>query len=301
MRRSPEAEISFAAWVGLVANVVLMAVKFAAGIIGHSQAVVADAVHSLSDVATDAALIIGVRYWSAPADEGHPHGHRRIETLVTVFIGILLAGVALGIGNDAIGNMVVSTRPTPDAVALAGALVSIVIKEILYRWTMVRARRINSSALAANAWHHRSDALSSIPAALAVTGALVVPKWTFIDPAGAVVVCLFILFAAWRITRPALDQLIDAAAPGEIRRDIEALALAVPGVLSAHAIRTRYTGSKLAVDLHIEVDGELTVYQGHDIGEAVRRRLLEDGPNVGDCMVKVEPLRKRSGQRPVET
>jgi cation diffusion facilitator family transporter len=283
-------EVCFVGWVGLIVNLVLAAVKLLTGIVGNSQAVVADAVHSLSDLVTDAALIIGVRYWTAPADEQHPHGHRRIETVVTLVIGMILGLVAIGLGEHALQELRRPQRVAPEVVALIGALISIVTKEVLFWWTLVRGRRISSAALIANAWHHRSDSLSSIPAATAVLVAMVAPAWSFVDAVGALMVCLFILHAAWKIMQPPLTQLSDAGAPRRERQALESLALAVDGVIAAHALRTRYTGSKLAVDLHIEVDGELTVRQGHAIGEAVRRQLLRKGPNVADCLVQVEPV-----------
>ena len=280
-----------AGWVGLACNLLLAVLKGAAGIFGHSQAVLADALHSISDIVTDIAVIFGARFWSAPADEDHPHGHGRIETLITVAIGIALCSVAIGLGVRAIRGLREGPTVAPSAVALVAALVSIVVKEALFRWTAAVGREANSPALAANAWHHRSDAFSSVPAALAVAAALIDPEWAVVDRVGAVVVCLLILQAAWRILRPSIDQLIDAGAPAADRRRIEELALQVNGVEAAHAVRTRYVGSDLAVDLHVEVDGGLSVGEGHAIAVAVRRKLLEDGPGVTDALVQIEPHR----------
>lgn len=282
-----------AAWVGLGVNVALTVAKFVGGAVGNSQAVIADAVHSLSDLATDLAVIIGVHYWSAPADANHPHGHARIETLVTVGIGLALAAVGVGMGWEAVLGAFEKEHGAPGIPALAAAVASIAAKEILFRWTAVVGRKASSPALVANAWHHRSDALSSVPAALAVSLALVEPRWAFVDHVGAAVVCLFILHAAWRIAAPALAELVDRGAPEEQRRDLVRLALGVDGVRSAHAIRTRYSGSKLAVDLHVEVDGELTVAEGYLVAQAVRRELMSRGPDVADVMVQVEPERPR--------
>jgi cation diffusion facilitator family transporter len=281
--------VRFAGWVGLVANLGLAAIKLTAGIVGHSQAVVADAVHSLSDTFTDLAVILGVRYWSRPADEEHPHGHRRIETLVAVVIGLFLVTVAAGLAWEAISKAHGAGGVVPTGIALAAALLSIVVKEILYRWTLLVGQRADSLALVANAWHHRSDALSSVPAALAVGIVVVAPQWAFVDRIGAVVVCVFILYAAWRIVSPAVAQLVDTAAPPEERERLEAIARSVDGVRGAHALRTRYVGSSLAVDLHVVVAAELSVEEGHAIGEAVRRALTERGPKVADVLVKVEP------------
>jgi cation diffusion facilitator family transporter len=282
-------------WVGLLCNLALAAAKAAAGIFGHSQAVLADALHSLTDSVTDIAVILGVRYWTAPADEDHPHGHGRIETLVTVVIGLAIGGVAIGMGAEAIRGLRDGPETSPTGIALAVALMSVVVKEVLYRWTARVGREVRSPALEANAWHHRSDAISSIPAALAVGVTLIDPEWAVVDRVGAVVVCLLILQASWRILRPSIDQLIDAGAPAADRRRIEELALQVDGVEAAHAVRTRYVGSDLAVDMHVEVDGGLSVGEGHAIAVAVRRKLVEEGPNVTDALVQIEPHRLPAG------
>jgi cation diffusion facilitator family transporter len=281
--------------MGLLCNLVLAAAKVAAGILGHSQAVLADALHSLTDSVTDIAVILGVRYWTAPADEDHPHGHGRIETLVTVLIGLAIGGVAIGMGVEAIRGLRDGPETSPTGIALAVALISIAVKEALYRWTAKVGREVRSPALEANAWHHRSDAISSIPAALAVAVTLIDPEWAVVDRVGAVVVCLLILQASWSILRPSIDQLIDAGAPAADRRRIEELALRVDGVEAAHAVRTRYVGPDLAVDLHVEVDGGLSVGEGHTIAVAVRRKLVEEGPNVTDALVQVEPHRLPAG------
>jgi cation diffusion facilitator family transporter len=286
---SASSRVSRVGWVGLLCNLALAAAKAAAGILGHSQAVLADALHSLTDSVTDIAVILGVRYWTAPADEDHPHGHGRIETLITVVIGLAIGAVAIGMGIQAIRGLRHAPELAPSGIALVVALISIAVKEILYRWTARVGREVRSPALVANAWHHRSDAISSIPAAVAVAVTLIDPEWAVVDRVGAVVVCLLILQASWRILRPALDQLIDAGAPAADRRRIEELALQVDGVEAAHAVRTRFVGADLAVDLHVEVDGGLSVAEGHVIAVAVRRKLLEDGPNVNDAVVQIEP------------
>ncbi len=277
-------------WVGLLANLALAGLKFVGGILGHSQAVVADAVHSLSDMTTDIAILVGVKYWTRPADASHPHGHRRIETMVTLGIGLVLVAVAVGLVRNAIITMREGHATAPGWIALAAALISLVAKEILYRWTYGVGRRIRSMPLVANAWHHRSDALSSIPAALAVAGGLIDPGWAFLDHVGAVAVSLFIFQAAFKIIRPSFEKLIDSSASEEDLRRIRELALQVEGVRSAHEIRTRYMGcSDLAVDLHIEVHPEMTVRQGHDISEQVKQELIRHGPFVTDVVVHLEP------------
>jgi cation diffusion facilitator family transporter len=275
--------------VGLGVNVSLGILKLAAGLIGSSQAVVADAVHTFSDVSTDLAVLIGVRYWSQPPDEGHPHGHGRVETAVTMLIGLVLCVFAFGLGYKALATLSDRHMGSPGPIALAAACVSIVSKEILYRWTVSVGKRVRSSAMVANAWHHRSDGLSSIPVALAVGGAIAYPAWRFLDHIGAVVVSLFLVQAAWKIGWPAVKQLMDSAAPLRVRQRISALAMMTPRVKRVHAIRTRYLGPALHVDLHIMVDGGLTLREGHDISEAVKERLIAEGPDVLDVVVHTEP------------
>jgi cation diffusion facilitator family transporter len=275
--------------VGLVLNVLLTCFKFVAGALGTSQAVLADGVHSLSDVLTDLMVLVGARYWYKPPDESHPYGHRRIETIVTTVLGVSLGAVGVGIGYNAVVTYMDKHASQPGWIAFAAAAVSIVTKEAIYRWTVAVGRRIKSSALSANAWHHRSDALSSIPAAVAVAAAAMEPSLVFLDHVGAIVVAVFILQAAWRIMTPALRQLADAGAPAEARERIKRIALATEGVRLVHAIRTRYVGSGLQADLHVKVDPDLTVREGHRISEEVARRIVDGGPDVLDVVVHTEP------------
>jgi len=284
-------EIKRVTWIGLVINIALAALKLTAGILGRSQVVVADAVHSLSDCSTDIVILVGVRFWSQPPDEKHPHGHRRIETLITMAIGVVLGAVAVGLAYHAIVTLQERDEHVPGWIAFVAAIISIVVKESLYRWTVAIGRRIRSSAVVANAWHHRSDAFSSFPAALAVAAAALYPPWWFVDHIGAVVVSLFILQAAWRIVHPTLGELADVGASPDDRRRIEELAMATEGVRLVHALRTRFVGPGLHVDLHIKVDPQMTVWEGHEISEQVKRRLLDDGPDVLDVVVHLEPYR----------
>jgi len=285
-----ERRIRRVTWIGLGTNVGLSALKFAAGILGHSRAVVADAVHSLSDCASDVALLVGSRLWSRPRDSDHPYGHARIETVVTILIGLMLALVGVGIGYEAIVSIHEKHAERPGAVALIAALISMVVKELLCRWTMRVGRQVHSSAVVANAWHHRSDALSSIPAVLAVGGAILLPAWSFLDHIGAVAVCLLIIQAAYKIVRPAVGQLIDTGLPP---REAEAILGAVrncEGVEEAHDLRTRRLGPCIALDLHVEVEPSLTVAQGHDVAERVRYTIFELFLDVIDVVVHVDPL-----------
>lgn len=293
--REYQRQVALITWLGLACNVLLAAGKIAAGVLGHSRAVLADGVHSLTDLATDLAVLIGVRFWSRPADENHPHGHQRIETLVTLAIALALAVTALGLGYDGLSSIRNKDFHKPGWIAFGAAMASLVVKEILFQVTRKKARMLNSSALMANAWHHRSDAFSSIPAALAVAVGALFPDWAFVDSIGALIVCLLILKASMDIAWPALNQLSDRAAPPEATSSITSVILATPGVVATHAVRTRYLGSSLQVDCHVMVEPEITVRQGHDIAKAVRERLINDDPNVGDLnivdvVVHVEPV-----------
>ncbi len=289
LRGTPKRVVRRVAWVGLWCNLGLSILKVVTGVLANSQAVVADGVHSLSDLVTDLAVIIGVRFWSAPPDESHPHGHARIETLVTVSIGLILALVAVGLCYEALATVRSPEVAVPGWAAFFAALVSIVLKEWLFRWTAAKGREVSSPALEANAWHHRSDALSSVPAAVAVAVGAFYPEWAFIDRVGAVIVSLMILQAAWKITRPALDQLVDRGAPEEQVRRITEIAISTRGVLEVHKVRSRYLGQGLQVDLHVLVDPDITVREGHAISELVRVRLLELCRNVHDVVVHLEP------------
>ena len=285
----PLGEVQRVTLWGLVVNLGLTGVKFVFGVVGSSQALVADGVHSLSDLTTDFAVLVGVRYWSEPADAEHPYGHGRIETLITSVIGVLLASVGVGLAYRAIATLHQRHEATPGWSAFAAACASIVAKELLYRWTALVGRRIKSSAVVANAWHHRSDALSSLPVAVAVLGTRIWPTWVFLDHIAAVIVSVLILHAAWKIAWPALRELIDVGAAKHEREAMLKLALATKGVLAVHKLRTRYIGPGLQVDLHVLVEPELSVREGHAIAGVVKERLLHEGPNVIDVLVHVEP------------
>lgn len=283
-------EVKKLTWVGLLSNLFLSTLKFVGGIAGHSQALVADAVHSLSDISTDLVILFGLKIWSKPADSTHPHGHRRVETMATLFIGIVLVVVALGLLWNATESLREQTETQPGWIAIAIAAVSIVIKELLYRWTLATGLRVRSMPLIANAWHQRSDALSSLPVLIAVAGAAIDPAWAFLDSIGAFIVSFFILRVASKIVKPTLSKLLDSGAPDEDIEKIKKIVRETEGVKGLHNLRTRYLGcSNLAVDLHIEVDGGLTVRAGHDISEDVKNRLIAEGPQVFDVVVHLEP------------
>jgi len=276
-------------WIGLLVNVALAGLKFIVGFVGSSQAVIADAVHSLSDMVTDFSVILGVRYWSAPPDEDHPYGHRKIETIITALIGVALAIVALGMGYKALSTIrEVHIRQTA-WIAITGPVFSILLKEILYRWTMKVGTQVRSTAVVANAWHHRSDALSSVPAVIAVAASAMNPEWAFVDHVGALIISVFILKVSWDITSPSLGELSDRGASLKDCARIEKVAMGVNGVRDVHAIRTRKYGESLYVDLHVVVDPEIPVRLGHNISEDVEEALLKDGPRILDVVAHLEP------------
>ena len=281
--------VQFVTVVGMILNIVLVLAKAAGGWFFHSQALLADAVHSLSDLVTDLAVIFGVKYWSAPPDRSHPYGHGRIETLVSAFIGIALAAVAIGLAWDAVGTLRNGVDRGPAGFAFLIAVFSVVSKEIVFRWTRAKAREVRSTAMEANAWHHRSDAISSIPAAVAIALAYFFPRLHFVDALGAIFVSGFILHSAWKIIQPTLQELSEAGVSKEDQAKIYRMAASLPGVLGAHALRTRNAGSAIWADIHIIVDPEMTVREGHDLSHKVRDLLVASDLNIVDVVVHLEP------------
>ncbi len=277
-------------WASLGINLILSVLKFIAGVLGHSQAVVADSVHSFSDSFTDVAVLWGARYWDKPPDSEHPHGHKRLEIVLALVIAISLFAVAIGMMYSSLSELKKDHDNIIGLIAGIAAFVSIVVKELLYRWTMKYARDLHSQVLAANAWHHRSDGLSSIPVMITSVIAYFWPNWAFLDHIGSVVVSIFIVIAAYRIGRPAFNLLIDAGASSVIMAKLKMITATTEGVIEVHKLRTRYIGSSsIAVDMHVVVNGSLTVRQGHDIAEAVEARIEKDVPQAVDVVVHIEP------------
>ena len=274
---------------GMAVNVAIAALKGAAGVLASSQALVADAVHSLSDLATDFAVIFGVKFWTAPADEDHPYGHGKIQAVVTLFIGALLLLVAWQLGLGAVSALREARASAPGHLAFGAALVSIIAKEILYHRTRAVARRVKSPALAANAWHHRSDAISSVPVAVAVAVAHFFPRLSWVDAVGALIVSAFIVRVAWEVVKPALAELVDSGVR-EKAVAVEAVARSVPGVRAVHKVRAHRSGGGFQADLHVKVDPALTVGEGHALGHAVKRAILDSGLEVTDALIHVEPM-----------
>lgn len=283
-------------WLGLIVNIFLAIIKFAAGVFGSSQVLIADAVHSSSDLATDVALLVGSRYWGQPADADHPNGHAKIETLVTLLIGLALALVGYELIQNAIGTIYRikvqgQSLPQPGWIALVAAIVSILSKEWLYRITAWTGKVNHSPATVANAWHHRSDAMSSIPAALAVGGALWLGnEFAFLDPLGTVVVGFMIMYTSFEIVHPTIGTLLDASAGDKILNSIRELALEAPEVQDVHKIRTRPLGSGLyAVDLHIQVDPGMNVKQAHHLSHLLQGNICSKEPTIVEATIHIEP------------
>ncbi|MFP4573131.1 MAG: cation diffusion facilitator family transporter [Desulfobacterales bacterium] len=277
-------------WWGLAVNVLLAVFKITAGWLGHSHAVVADGIHSITDTITDAAVILGSYFWSRPADDTHPYGHKRLETTISIFIGSMLFLAGAGIGWNAVTSMYEPHARHPKIIAFAAAAVSIVIKEALYQWTFRTGRRIKSLSLTANAWHHRLDAFSSIPVLAAVGAAFMYPQFHLLDHLAAFFVAILICYAAIGIILSGFRELVDQGAPPEVCEQIRQIVTAHPLVRQVHNIRTRYSGNLLCVDLHVVVDSQMTVYEGHRVAEEVKERLLYQGPDVLDVEVHIEPL-----------
>jgi cation diffusion facilitator family transporter len=274
----------------LLANILLALAKMAAGILGRSQALVADAVHTLSDSCTDVTIYVGVRFWTRPPDEDHPHGHARIETVIGAVIGVVVAVTGIGLGFHSINSLGRPPALPPGWLALVAAVVSVILKEWIYRWTRKKGRQLRSSALAANAWHQRTDALSSLPVVAAVGISILHPAWALLDVVVGFVVSVFIVVAAWKILRPALSQLVDTAPPHEVRDRLSGIALSVPGVRGVHSLRSRYQGSGIEVDMHVIVDGAMPVTQGYMISTQVEEKIRRQAPGVVGVVVRTEPV-----------
>ena len=294
---SREKEIYKVTIVGSVVNFLLLVFKFFAGIAGHSAAMLADAVHSLSDFVTDIIVIVFVRISNKPEDKDHDYGHGKYETLATAIIGILLLGVGVGIfwngASSIYGVFHGKQLEAPGMLALVAALVSIVLKEILYQYTAIKGRKLNSQAVVANAWHHRSDALSSIGTTIGIGGAILLgDKWRVLDPIAAVVVSIFIIKVAIQLLIPCVDELLEKSLPDEVEKEIEQVVLSFPGVSQPHHLRTRRIGSQYAIELHIRMDGGISLNEAHHTATEIENKLREmfgKGTHVG---IHVEPVKR---------
>jgi cation diffusion facilitator family transporter len=266
-----------------------MVSKFVVGIIGNSRALIADAFHSASDFSTDIAILRGSRFWNQPPDSDHPYGHRRIETLMSIVIGLVLASVGVFLVYDAVEALRAGKKSSPTLIAAAIAFVSIVVKEWLYRYTLNVGKRIKSSATIANAWHHRSDAISSIPVVIAITVSYAFPQLYFLDSIGAILVSIFILQAAFKIAWPGISEVIDRGASKEVEEKLRRMATNVPEVQSVHELRTRYSGGSLYVDLHIVLSPKITLQKAHDISNRVRDTFLASDLDILEVLIHLDP------------
>ncbi|MCK5051026.1 MAG: cation transporter [Candidatus Cloacimonetes bacterium] len=273
----------------LVLNVLISILKFVLGFLGNSQAVVADAAHSFSDTSTDLIILLGVKYWTAPPDDNHPYGHQKIESFVTIIIGIILLTAACGIGYHAIATINVGHADKLKLFTIVGPIISIIFKELLFRKTYQVGVKTNSSAVKANAWHHRTDALSSIPVLIAVVASLINPKLIILDHIGAIIVAAFIIKLAVEIIYKNINELVDTGISEEEYLLISKVISEIKRVKGFHKVRSRKLGSSIYLDLHLEVDGDLSVSEGHDITEDVQQALISSNPKIIDVMVHLEP------------
>ena len=283
-------------FIGFAVNLLLAGIKLAAGILGRSGAMVADAVHSFSDMATDVVGIAFAKISAKPKDEGHDYGHGKYETLATIIISLALAAVGTGILVNSIGAIRVvvdgGLLPRPGTVALLAAAVSIVVKEILYRYTVREGRRVSSPSMIANAWHHRSDALSSLGTLAGIGCAYFLgDKWRIADPIAALVVAVFIFKIAFDLIRTGLDELLERSLPEDVEEEILRVVAANPEVREPHNLRTRRIGASIAVEVHVRVDGTMSVCRSHELTEDIERRLRARFGEGTMIAIHVEPLK----------
>ena len=276
--------------VGIIGNCFLALFKFLAGILAHSGAMISDAVHSASDIFSGLIVIVGVKLSARKSDSEHPYGHERFEPVAAIVLAVVLCVTGLFIGHTAIEKL--SARDTleltrPGVLALIAAIVSIVSKEVMYRYTRFYAKKFDSTALMANAWHHRSDALSSFGALIGIVGARM--GYTFLEPVSSLVICAFIIKASYDIFADAIEKMVDHSCSSEEQEKISACALSVDGVLGIDRLRTRKFGNKIYVDIEIRENGDLTLRQSHEIAETVHKKIESTFPEVKHIMVHVNP------------
>ena len=274
--------------VTIIINLVLAGFKFVAGFVAHSGAMISDAVHSASDVLATLIVILGVKLAGRDADRDHPYGHERLECVAALILGVILAATGFGIGLSGIRKITGGEAlVVPGALALIAAIVSIVVKEAMFWYTWLAAKKIDSSALKAEAWHHRSDALSSVGSFAGILGARL--GFPALDPVASVVICLFILKAAWDILADALGKMTDHACPPALVQEMAESVLSQPGVLGLDTLNTRLFGDRVYVDVEIRADGDLPLKVTHATAQAVHDALEAQFPQVKHCMVHVNP------------
>ena len=284
-------------WIGSIVNFLLLVFKFIAGFLGHSSALVADAVHSLSDFATDIIVIVFVKISGKPEDDDHRYGHGKYETLATALIGVALFAVGIGLlvsGATKVADVIKGVvLPAPSMIALVAAAVSIVAKEILYRYTVRVGKNLNSQAVVANAWHHRSDAFSSIGTLIGIGGAILLgEKWRILDPLAAIVVSAFIIKVAADLLKPCVDELLERSLPAETEKRILDIIASFPEVSSPHHLRTRRIGNHIAIEVHLRMDGKTSLEDAHTVATNVERQLKSEfGPDT-HIGIHMEPLKR---------
>lgn len=283
--------------IGSVVNFLLLVFKFIAGILGHSAAMLADAVHSLSDFVTDIIVLVFVRISNKPKDKGHDYGHGKYETLATAIIGLLLMCVGFGIfwnGASTIYDFLHGKQlEAPGMLALVAAIVSIVFKEVLYQYTVIKGKKLNSQAVIANAWHHRSDAFSSIGTAVGIGGAILLgDRWRVLDPIAAVIVSFFIIKVSIQLLIPCVDELLEKSLPDDVEREIEQTVLSFPGVSQPHNLRTRRIGNHYAIEVHVRMDGNIALKEAHQVATAIEAKLREQFGADTHVGIHVEPTKE---------
>lgn len=291
---SREKEIYKVTLLGGVANLLLVGFKFVAGTVGRSGAMLADAVHSLSDFVTDLVVLVFVGISSKPQDESHDFGHGKFETVATLFIGLGLAAAAVGIVVNGAGKLASWLQgedlPSPGKIALWGALVSILVKEILFQYTVRKGRKLDSKAVVANAWHHRSDALSSIGAAVGIAGAIFLgERWTVLDPLASIVVGAMLVKVAWDLLGPSLGELTEQSLPKDTEKEILDIVQSVAGVSDPHNLRTRRIGNHIAAEIHIRLDGRLPLSEVHEKASEIERLFQNRFGEESHIIIHMEP------------
>ncbi len=276
--------------ISMMGNLLLSVFKLLAGLLANSGAMISDAVHSASDVFSTIVVMIGIKVSSKEADEDHQYGHERLECIASILLAVMLAAVGCGIGYK--GLLKVSgaegaVTEVPGMLALVASVISILVKEIMYHYTKINARKINSPALLADAWHHRSDALSSVGALIGIVGARM--GYPILDPVASVAICFFIIKAAWDIFGDAVNKVVDKSADHSTCEKLMDIASGTDGVLGIDSLKTRVFGAKMYVDFEIVVDRNLPLYEAHNIAESVHDRIEGYFPDVKHCMVHVNP------------
>lgn len=277
--------------VTIVWNVILSIFKLIAGIVGHSGAMISDAVHSASDVFSTIIVILGINIASRQSDDDHQYGHDRLECVAAILLAVVLFATGIGIGIGGINKIITGTAgkdEIPGMIALLAAVASILVKESMFWYTRSAAKKINSGALMADAWHHRSDALSSIGALIGIGGARL--GFPVLDPIASVIICVFIVKAAYDIFKDAVDKMVDKSCDEETEEKMRRLIEEQQRVLKVDVLRTRLFGAKMYVDIEIAADGDITLREGHEIAQVVHDKVEEEFPLVKHCMVHVNPL-----------